>query len=265
MIVENTGRLPHHVYSHGIQSSESPIISMSKNFSDFINIDFSKIRTDSYTKDHTGKHILFAGCSVTHGVGLPDQKDNWTNIVYNKINEDDAVSGFYSVAYPGHSVPIQVSLIIRYISEYGTPDVIFFNMPPLSRTFTSNQGMIYTSQIEKEQEEDFSGSMLLAKHASFESYLALHEYCLVKGIRLISFTWTDNSLSINPGCVSSALDGEFDSFYTPKIRLEDFLEKYLMNNSGEYMLLGTDQSHPGIAPHAYYASTALEAYFDFPA
>ncbi len=253
------------VYTHGAGTHDLPIYPFKTRLSDFLGLDINSIRTDKYTTEHDGKHILFAGCSVTHGVGLPDTKDCWTDIVYNKITKDEKVSGFFSLAYPGHSITLQVSLIMRYIAEYGKPDVIFFNLPSTSRSFVADNDQLYLSQITDHQETEMPGSTTLAAHTSFESYLTLHEYCRLLGIRLISFTWSDKPSSSDPGVTADLFKDKFDSFYISKVKVEDFLLDYLMNYQVDYALLGTDDQHPGIALHAYYASIALDAYLDFPA
>lgn len=253
------------VYTHGASTHGLPIYPFKNRINEFIPEDCLSIRTEPYISDHKGKHILFAGCSVTHGIGLPDTKDCWTDIVYNKITKDELVSGFYSVAYPGHSITMQISLIMRYIAEYGKPDVIFFNLPSTSRSFTTDGDHLYLAQITDHHETEMPGSIKLAQHTSFESYLTLHEYCRVAGIRLISFTWSDKPSSSDPGIASDIFKDKFNSFYISKVKVEDYLTDYLMNHKGDYLLLGTDGSHPGIALHSYYASIALDAYLDFPA
>lgn len=82
------------VYTHGGNTHTLPIYPFKTSISDFIPVDSLSIRTDPYTTDHDGKHILFAGCSVTHGVGLPDIQDVWTNIVYGALKANEKVSGF---------------------------------------------------------------------------------------------------------------------------------------------------------------------------
>lgn len=160
---------------------------------------------------------------------------------------------------------MQVSLIMRYVAQYGKPDVIFFNLPSTSRTFVTDGDHLYLAQIAQNHETNMPGSIKLAQHMAFESYLTLHEYCRVAGIRLISFTWSDTPLSSDPGIVVDLFKDKFDSFYISKVKVEDYLSDYLMNHTGDYLLLGTDDCHPGVALHAYYASIALDAYLDFPA
>jgi hypothetical protein len=253
------------VYTHGAGTHNIAVKPFQTKLSEFTTFGSTPIRTDEYKKEHNAKHILFAGCSVTHGIGIPDPEDIWTNIVYNKIKETENVSGFYSVAYPAHSITMQVSMIMRYISEYSKPDVIFFNLPSSARTFVSHDGELFLAQIAIQHEKEMPGSMLLAEHTNFESYLTLHEYCRVSGIKLISLTWSENIQSSDPGVTKDMLKGKFDSFYIGKGDIVEFLAEYQMNNKTDYPLSGTDGQHPGLAFHAHYASIALDAYLDIPA
>lgn len=258
---KNTDFDNYSLYTHGGGTHDFPINPFKTTIEDFISLDVADIRTDKYTDKHVGKHILFAGCSVTHGVGLTNEDNIWTNIVYDTISKNETTSGFYSVAYPAHSISMQVSLIFRYITQYGKPDVIFFNLPSTGRTFSTEDGKLYLSQIAEQHEKEYEGSLLLAEYNNFESYLYLDAYCNAQGIKLISFTWSDKHMNSDPGVTQTLFKDKFSSFYVPPIKIDKFLEDYLNNNKGDNLLLGTDGQHPGKGPHAYYAFTALNAYY----
>jgi hypothetical protein len=254
------------VFTVGLGSQIFPLNPFSNTIEEFVGFDVGQIRSKPYTKIHDGKHILFAGCSVTAGVGIEDEMDIWSSIVFTKIKEKEKVSGFYSVAWPAHSVTSQVSMIMRYISEYGKPDVIFFNLPSTGRTFSvSEDNQLFLSQVSKYHETYYPGSITLAQHTNYESYFFLHTFCKEAGIRLISITWSDYATNSDAATALDLFKDKFDSFYISKVKIEDYLEEYLMSHKGENLLFGTDGRHPGIALHAYYASTALEAYLDLPA
>jgi hypothetical protein len=255
--INNTAdlELENYVFSHGIVVRNAPI-----NDNLMFNIDFAT--SDDFTNKHVGKHILFAGCSVTYGVGLPDVSKNWPRIVYETIKLNETTSGFYNIAFPGQSISLQVSLIFRYIEKYGKPDVIFFNLPSTSRTFSALDNMIYSSQVTLDQERDYPGSIAVAEYYNHEAYLYLHNYCKATGIKLISITWSyAPDVSSDPGVAEKLFNGKFDSFYKSKISIDEFLEDYLNKNKGDYLLLGSDGQHPGYGPHAYFALTALNAYY----
>lgn len=240
------------VFSHGIITYDQPI-------SNLLELNFN---SDEFTSKHVGKHILFAGCSVTYGIGLEDFNKSWSKTVYNSIKTNETVSGYYNISYPGHSISLQVSLIFRYIEKYGKPDVIFFNMPSSSRTFSAENDQLFISQVTAEDEQQHPGSIKIAEHYNYEAYLSLHQYCKALGIRLVSFTWSNNgNVSSDPGITEKLFDNKFSSFYKSNISLEEFLEVYLDKNKGDNLLIGTDNQHPGYGPHAYFAFVALDSYY----
>lgn len=241
------------IYSHGIVTNSEPIDKKS-----LLDLEFN---SDPFTNKHIGKHILFAGCSVTYGVGLPDFNKSWPSIVYNTIKTNETVSGFYNIAYPGHSISLQVSIIFRYIEKYGKPDVIFFNLPSTSRTFAYTNGL-HTSQVTTDDESKYPGSIAVAEHYNYESYLYLEQYCKALGIKLVSITWsTNNDVKSDPGIAHNLFCNDFKSYHNSKLSIETFLSDYLIKNTGDFLLIGSDNQHPGYGPHAYYAYSAIEAYY----
>lgn len=242
------------VLSHGIIVKNEPVdrdLLLELNFN-----------SEPFTNKHIGKHILFAGCSVTYGIGLPDFKKSWASITYDTISINEKTSGFYNISYPGHSISLQTSLIFRYIEKYGKPDIIFFNLPSTSRTFSYAEDGIHTSQITIEDEFKYPGSIAVAEHYNYESYLFLDRYCKSLGIKLISITWSfDNDVKSDPGVAHNLFANKFKSYYKPQLSIETFLEDYLIKNNGDCLLLGLDNQHPGYGPHAYYAYSALQAYY----
>jgi len=71
---------------------------------------------------------IFAGCSNTYGVGLPEEA-RWSNILANKLN-----LSFVNLAIPGASVFLILSEIMHYIKVYGKPKYIFCMFPDFART-----------------------------------------------------------------------------------------------------------------------------------
>ena len=101
---------------------------------DTFNINSDFFRSDEFKTAHDGKHILFSGCSVTYGVGLYT-KELWSHLLYNKIKNKEKVSGYYNLGTPGTGVFDIVFNIFKYIKNYGNPDVIFIDLPDLSRFY----------------------------------------------------------------------------------------------------------------------------------
>ena len=83
---------------------------------------------------HDGKHILFAGCSETEGVG--NKLENiWANILYKKISEEEKCSGFFSIGSKGFSIDLIFDQFLSYVEKYGKPDVLFINFPDVFKFY----------------------------------------------------------------------------------------------------------------------------------
>jgi hypothetical protein len=268
------------IYDHGNKSN----INEGKGFKPFSNLmpDLGlKYFSDEFKTNHDKTHVLFAGCSVTYASEIsPELDQSWSMIVNNYLNNKIGTTGHFNISFPGSSIMLQVSSIIRYINQYAKPDIIFFNLPGSTRFFASDdkpygtelakakrsEGSIITTSITESNEDKYPGSMIIAEHINFEAYLFLHEYCRNAGIKLISFTWSnkDNNYgNVHDGQLTESLFlGKFNSFYTSNKNREEFILQYYQENKNKYqhILIGSDNQHPGVAEHAYFADTAITAY-----
>lgn len=92
-------------------------------------------RCDDFTSEHKGKHILFAGCSQTEGIGAP-LETVWSKLLLNKINQDEQEkSGFYTIAKAGFGWQKVVSNFMIYVDKYGAPEYLFVLLPNVGRFF----------------------------------------------------------------------------------------------------------------------------------
>jgi hypothetical protein len=231
--------------------------------------------SDVFKSNHSGKHILFAGCSVTEPSNI-DKKLGWAQKTYEEIKKTEKVSGFYNIAVGGGSIALEVSLIFKYIAKYGKPDVIFFNMPPSTRTISNQNssydvkddilirsGEIINSTVNLTHEYRYPGSMLMAEFFNFELYRALHQYCKDSNTQLVSFTWSDYPGGFDPGTTQTLFADKFDTFYTAmNDNFVKFTNEYISNpkNKSGTLLIASDKIHPGTAEHAYYADFAFSIY-----
>jgi hypothetical protein len=266
------------VLSHGLKHDFSTAIDPFSNTIDknLINIMTSDpARSNKFSSTHNGKHILFAGCSVTEPRGI-NPENGWAQKTFNEINKKEKLSGFYNIALGGASIALQVSLIFKYLSSYGIPEIIFFNMPGSTRTFSSDNklyqvdnndivrnGKIINSTIMFQHEIENPGSMIVSEFINFEMYRALHEYAKMANIKLISFSWADSVGTWDPGVTETLFYNNFNSFY--KIDNKDFnsfVSTYITNNQSKTLFIASDNAHPGDAEHAYFAYFALKIYND---
>lgn len=197
-------------------------------------------RCDEFTKSHSGKHVIFAGCSYTSGESLP-YMENWSGRLYNKIKQNNDLSGYYTVAYPGGGIDVIINNIFQYCDIYGTPDIIFMLIPETSRKFSWARDRYYSliSPYNGEYFFDSHGGFENALYYSYNLIKNLEIFCNKMGIKLIWSTWVEK---------------EGDFFKTMNftnyvhITLND-LKKNLTNYqliSDKYFNMARDNSHPGV-------------------
>ena len=208
-------------------------------------------RSDDLTNKHNGKHILFSGCSVTAGEGMPLDLV-WSKKVYEMISQSEETSGYYNIAQPGGTIIGIVNQILTYIGTFGSPDVIFLNLPDLDR---EDRYLRSGSESIKECTIDATGIQIFGK------YQYLVKMCKQRGIDLITFTWDD--MSVRPEVADFRKD--FDNFYTYNMNdLHKHMYKFQLDNKDhpmkDYFEYALDGSHPGIAMHDFYANFAYNIY-----
>lgn len=166
--------------------------------------------------------ILSAGCSVTFGIGIPE------NAMWSKILEKETKKTVNNISYPGGSVAHISNLIVRYCMLYGNPKKIFFFAPSLTRGFVvsdeyfyisgmwenNNQNGIFLkssdaniSFIPEKNELFFVKNPKYPKNAvensisphqfiyeSLQSLFMLESFCITNNIDLIWTTWSNTSI-----------------------------------------------------------------------
>lgn len=134
------------------------------------------LRSDEFSLEHSGMHILFAGCSNTYGLGT-DVDNVWAHKVYSKIKETNKVSTYNNIGINAGSVIEIVFHVFRYIEKFGNPDAIFILLPERDRD---------DEFFFDEHQDKYSDSFNLS------IYHALEMFCRSNSITLISSTWVSN-------------------------------------------------------------------------
>jgi hypothetical protein len=220
-------------------------------------------RCDEFTKTHNGRHILFAGCSFTWGDALP-KEESWPYLLLKDLEKTEPVSGFFSVAYPGSSIAHQISLIFKYINDYGNPDVIFFMMPNLGRFFTivEDHNQITSSIIKPNTHKECPQSFELVAHISFEMYSMLDQYCRSNSIKLVSSSWQHSEDKNIVGNTAELFDGKFETFFSYRDMGEGKWMYEYMQTDKDAKILASDNAHPGKARQAWFAHIMLNKYLN---
>lgn len=164
------------------------------------NINSYGYRSDEFKKNHEGKHVLFAGCSYTWGLGLY-KKEIWASMVYEKISSEEKCSGYFNLGTPGTCVTNQVYDIFQYCNKFGNPDVIFYCMPGLDRGFDpksipeintiSFPPFHPNAELMKTEKGKYLYSIYFSEMINHISYFSLYQYCKSNNIKLYSFTWQE--------------------------------------------------------------------------
>jgi hypothetical protein len=239
-----------------------------------VKVNSSGFRSDEFTKEHDGKHILFSGCSETWGDGNYIE-DVWAYKVYEEISKNVKTSGFFNLGFPGTSIAHEIFYIFKYINTYGMPDAIFFFMPNATRfmTIDPNHGKgtagIGSSMMgDGMSPDDFSQKFIL--YITYELYSMLHTLCEQTGTKLISSSWSvEDAGEKDPtkqltGITDNLLAG-FDSVFT--LDMGEPREKFLFDYIQKFpdaKITAIDNIHSGDAEQAFYANMFLGKYNEDP-
>jgi len=225
-------------------------------------------RSDNFTTNHDGIHILFSGCSESEGVG--DNIENaWTNLLYNKISQDTKCSGFFNLSRSGWGWSKIIANALIYFEKYGYPDVYFILLPNHQRmhnfikkntehsfwkheqlypkgsykkTSNNNKNEKIFSE-EKEYNEDFIKFLL--------SWKLFNKICTDNNIKLIFSTWdeldSDNIANLNM----------FDNFLNMDLsnNCGTYINKWYENNKKTKTDLKKRDGHNSVIIHNFWADS----------
>lgn len=191
-------------------------------------------RSDEFTETHEGKHVLFMGCSVTYGTGVPLNK-TWSKLVYDEFSKHESLSGYFNLSYPGAASTEIIFNAMKYIKKYGKPQEIYFMIPEVMRGvhFEKSSAVLHSIQM----------------------YTMFEQYCKDNSISLVSFTWDLEDIS--EGYIQTANDfyKEFETFYAINYnKFAKTMYDYAYENSKEpFLFLAADGQHHGTAHnHAFF-------------
>lgn len=224
---------------------------------DMFRVNSHGLRSDEFTTDHDGLHILFAGCSITFGDGMFEEY-SWARKAYDLIGKEEKVSGYYNIAVPGFNHAQIYSQVFNYINTYGNPDYLFINWPDLRRLI--NFG------IDK-------AALLQTVHGLQRG---LELYCKTNNITLIAFSWdvrcakdystedenVNDPLYLFNEDPRDMFDFGFyrwtkDERYMHMMKFESENKKHKYK---KYFVRAFDIVHPGIAEHDFYAKFAYDTW-----
>jgi len=227
-------------------------------------------RSDEFTSEHTGKHVVFAGCSETEGEG-GNIEDSWGKIAFNKINSSIALGKFYNLGKAGYGWQKIISQIRIYIKQYGKPDALFVLLPNVGRSiewselqntwyakqsypnFNKNKPLVNKKNYSKKTNLYFPHQTPEEYKKAFMDFVIswrlFEDFCLAANIKLIWGTWEylDNHNF-------SKLD-LFNNFVPlPREKIMENIDLYRKNANLDQFDLQKRDGHSGRLFHEYWAN-----------
>ena len=222
-------------------------------------------KSDEFTKDHIGQHLLFAGCSVTYADGIPLQY-SWSKLLYDYLNKQEKASGYFNIAGPGMTIVEIVMQIFIYIAEYGKPDKIFVFFPDIGREKLVMDTQANASRYKRNFSQPAKPTKNLSGIWAHNAMKSLVTMCKLSGIDLYISSWSNN-LSYSDFQSDLALFGNpYENIGTElagsEVDEDDFLfaskeSNKILKKHPEYKDLikeSHDGTHPGILPNLVYFS-----------
>lgn len=230
--------------------------------SDIYSLNSLNYRSDEFTKDHDGMHVLFVGCSITFGQGLPLDV-TWPKIVYDHLSNGSKLSGFFNLGHPGITRLQILSQMYEYINSYGIPDLIVANLPDTFRQFAKDS---ISEKVILDVKDAFSASANI-----------LADFLDLVGSRIVYTSWSNENFYAP---VDSQTDKEvyFWPLGNPESEIKNFkemphddMQEYVDNFriEDQYKDIGIlkyralDLAHPGIAEQSFYASELIKYIDDY--
>lgn len=239
--------------------------------------------------DKSKKNILFMGCSVTFGVGLPDEL-TWASMLTEKIKKLTNIDfDVYNIALPGSGVFVSYKNFIAFLNQCGIPDYVFMMLPETTRGIMWDEisekfcnGLLNSKfrQVDKKYGEQF-----IEENNLFYVITAINSIetiCNLLGIKLIWTSWNDVShdvydkfefknffpvdfdhpLYLVPPTISNSKRNFDKQIKKEKKSYEKHFNmlQSLNKNNKPFWLLSRDNMHPGVLFSEFYSNKFFQEF-----
>jgi hypothetical protein len=240
--------------------------------------------------------VVFAGCSVTFGVGVPEE-GIWSSLVGEKLGLD-----YINLSAPGWSTPRIVDNLFKYFYEFGNPEMLFVVLPDYHRlVLTSHRDFCVVGYHHKSDHllkvndaqlgwtpvvdrNTYSKKpytfidFITPEQALFETFRSINSlitYCKGSNIKLVWSTWDSETHQIidivKNGWNKESYSGYVYSKFTyngekNQAVYKDYLGCHSEHVSeygdsffrGQDLGVGGETTHPGVHYHMHLAEEMLK-------
>lgn len=150
------------------------------------------------------KSVLFLGCSITEGIGLP-QEVIWPTLLLDKIKTYTGFNlSYQNLALAGRGIDC-VATYILWFSKFKPIDFVYIYIPSLYRRdyfFQSNECKIWGPNFKKPEAKSFEHLFLDDHFAFYQSRRSLNIIDLVRQITncniiMSGLPWSDFNFDLN--------------------------------------------------------------------
>jgi hypothetical protein len=221
-------------------------------------------RCDNFDKELVKDNFLYAGCSVTHGLGLP-LNGSWAY----QFNQMMGKSKYYNISVPGIGIEQIIWNIFTFIELFGNPKCIFVLLPCFNRNIKiidyEDSFMVDLDDGEKFKNNN---ERILEFIKTYHILKILELYCASNNIRLVWSSWSNDiekilkqseNFSFKNYFFMNDLDLFLEGIAAEKFMSKDIIEKPEELNN-KYWNIARDDHHPGSQQQRLYALLFKEEY-----
>jgi hypothetical protein len=195
------------------------------------------LRSDEFIShiDGDDSHVLFAGCSMTFGDGVL-LEHLWAHKLYNRLNEDKKLSGYFNIARNGATLAEIFMQTINYVKLFGVPSKIFMLLPENIRDMDNGNtaSQYFTDKLIKSL---YNALLLICKPYNSKIYMTTWDVLSIEKQNYI-FTGEENFY-------------EYSHMQKAKHAFA-YVEEHRGSRFEKFFLNAMDLSHPGISEQDFY-------------